>query len=138
MVVAKVSMGGGDLNLDAAPLIDGKSASTAAQLLPMVLTPARDKLDRAEVKKCFPGQYVCIGRTRARQSFVLYGSKAASDPGWNVADLAVFTPIIGVDSRPPNMTEYEATSIRRSTGKTKGSFRWLVLAASPTNGEIGG
>jgi len=36
------------------------------------------------------------------------------------------------------MTEYEATSIRRSTGKPLGSYRWLVWAVSPTNGEIGG
>jgi hypothetical protein len=78
------------------------------------------------------------GNTRARQSFVLYGSSAASDPGWNVADATVFTPVIAVDSRSGERTEYEATSIRRSAGKPLGSFRWLVWAASPTLGEIGG
>jgi len=47
-------------------------------------------------------------------------------------------PVITVDSRPVNRTEYEATSICRSGGKPLGSFRWLVWAALPTNGEIGG
>jgi hypothetical protein len=78
------------------------------------------------------------GNTRARQSFVLYGSSTASDPGWNVADATVFTPVITVDSRSGERTEYQATSIRRSAGKPLGSFRWIVWAASPMLGEIGG
>jgi hypothetical protein len=33
------------------------------------------------------------------------------------------------------MTEYEATSIRRSTGKPLGSYRWLVWAVFPVTQE---
>jgi hypothetical protein len=70
---------------------------------------------------------------RARQNFVIYGSNAASDPGWNFADAKVFTPVIAVDTRQD--AEYAATSIRRSGGRPLGSYRWLVWAVSPVTEE---
>ncbi|MCY2954238.1 MAG: hypothetical protein NTU53_20065 [Planctomycetota bacterium] len=69
---------------------------------------------------------------------MLYGSNAASDPGWSVADATAFTLIITVDTRLVKPAEFEATSIRRSDGKPLGSYRWLVWAVSPVTGEVGG
>ena len=135
---AKVSFGGADLRKDAvALLIDGKVALNRGPTFANGIDTGKYRLDLAEVKTIARINTYASGNTRARQSFTLYGSSAA-DPGWNVADTAVFTPVITVDSRPVNRTEYEATSICRSGSKPLGSFRWLVWAALPTNGEIGG
>ena len=71
------------------------------------------------------------GGERARQNFVLYGSSAAIDPGWDVADAQVFTPIIAVDARQD--ADYKATSIRPSNGQPLGSYRWLVWEVFPIN-----
>jgi alpha-L-fucosidase len=78
------------------------------------------------------------GRNRARQNYLLYGSNATTDPGWNVADATLFTPVSAVDTRQVEPSEFAATSIRRSDGKPLGRFRWLVWAVFPVNGEIGG
>ena len=81
------------------------------------------------------GGFSCVP---AAVSLIQFAPTAVdADPGWNVADATVFIPVITVDSRG-NRTEYEATSIRRSDGKPLGCFRWLIWAASPTMGEIGG
>jgi hypothetical protein len=139
VVPVKVSFGGADLNKDAvALLLDGKVALNRGPTFANGVDTGKYRLDLAEARNVSQVNTYASGRTRARQSFVLYGSSAASDPGWNVADTTVFTRVVTVDSRPGHMTEYEATSIRRSAGKPLGSFRWLVWAASPTNGEIGG
>jgi hypothetical protein len=82
--------------------------------------------------------FTSSGRNRAKQNFVLYGSNAATDPGWNVADAAVFTPIVAVDTRKMEPKEYVATSVRRSDGKPLGTFRRLVWTVFPVTGEIGG
>jgi len=68
---------------------------------------------------------------RARQNFVLYGSAAASDPGWNVQDGNVFTPIVDLVARKTDELECAATSIRQSGGKPLGHYRWLVWAMTP-------
>ena len=91
----------------------------------------------AEIKSIAQVNTYASGNTHARQSFTLYGSSAAADPGWNVGDTTAYTPVITVDYRG-DRTEYEVTSIRRSGGKPLGRYRWLVWAACPTLGEIGG
>jgi len=45
---------------------------------------------------------------------------------------------MAVDTRASEPKEYVATSIRRSDGKSLGTYRWLVWAVSPVTGEIGG
>ncbi len=97
------------------------------------------KLDLATAKSITRvNTFSSSGKHRAKQNYILYGSNAAKDPGWNVADAAVFTPIVAVDTRLVEPKEYEATSIRRSDGNPLGSYRWLVWAVFPVTGEIGG
>jgi len=74
---------------------------------------------------------------RARQNFVLYGSAAASDPGWNVEDASLFTPIIDLVARKTSGLEFAATSIRQSDGKLLGSYRWLIWAVTPITYDRG-
>ena len=138
VVPATVSVGGAALHKDAvALLVDGKVALNRGPTFPNGVDTGKYRFDLAEVKSIARINTFASGNTRARQSFTLYGSSTPADPGWNVADPAVFTPVITVDSRG-DRTEYEATSVRRSAGKPLGSFRWLVWAAAPTLGEIGG
>ncbi|MEI7899297.1 MAG: alpha-L-fucosidase [bacterium] len=135
---AKVSFGGADVKKEAGDLlVDGKVDCNRGPSFANGVDTGKLKYDLAEAKSIARVNTYASGNTKARQSFTLYGSGAAADPGWNVADAAVFTPVITVDSRG-DRTEYEATSIRRSAGKPLGSFRWLVWAATPTMGEIGG
>jgi hypothetical protein len=77
-------------------------------------------------------------RNRGRQRFVLYGSCAAADPGWNVEDRKAFTPIIDLDTQKTADTDFVATSVRQSGGKPLGSYRWLVWAVAPATENAGG
>jgi alpha-L-fucosidase len=138
VVPAKVSFGGATLTNGAVDLlVDGIIACNRGPTFANGVDTGKYRFDLGEVKTIARVNTFASGNTHARQSFTLYGSTAASDPGWNVADTAVFAPVITVDSRG-DRTEYEATSIRRSAERPLGRFRWLVWAASPTMGEIGG
>jgi alpha-L-fucosidase len=138
VVLAKVSFGGAELSKGAVDLlIDGKIDCNRGPTFANGVDTGKYRFDLGEVNGVARVNTYASGNTHARQSFTLYCSSAAADPGWNVADTTMFTPVITVDSRG-DRTEYEATSICRSAGKPLGSFRWLVWAASPTMGEIGG
>ena len=78
----------------------------------------------------------CWDESRAGQNFVLYGSAAESDPGWNVQDAKVFTPIVDLVARD-TVGNYAATSIRQSGGKPLGRYRWLVWAMTPVRHDSG-
>ncbi|MEI7902946.1 MAG: family 43 glycosylhydrolase, partial [bacterium] len=135
---AQVSSGGAKLSTGAVDLlVDGKVDRACGPTFADGVDTGKVRFDLGENKSIAQVNTYASGATRARQSFTLYGSSAASDPGWNVADTALFTPVITMDSRG-NWTQYEATSIRRSEGKPLGSFRWLIWAATPTMGVIGG
>jgi len=138
VVPAKVSFTGAELTRGAADLlVDGKVAVNRGPTFANGVDTGLIKFDLSGAKSIARINTYASGNTHARQSFTLYASTAATDPGWNVADTMAFTPVITVDSRGER-TECEATSIRRSTGKPLGPYRWLVWAASPTMGEIGG
>ena len=135
---AKVSIDGAELSKGALELLnDGKIDCNRGPTFSNGVDTGMYRFDLAELKGIAQINTYASGNTHARQSFTLYGSNATSDPGWNIADPSVFTPLITVDSRGTR-TEYEATSIRRSAAKPVGRFRWLVWAVSPTMGEIGG
>jgi len=70
---------------------------------------------------------------RGPQHFVLYGSAADADPGWNVGDPKGFTPIAEVNTRDVPAGKFNATSVRHSKGASLGSFRWLIWATYPLN-----
>ena len=131
VVPAKVTAGGASTGNDPIEsLVDGKIAGGFGPIFANG-DCGMYKLDLATVKSIAQVNTFSRGGERARQKFVLYGSSAASDPGWNVADARVFTPVITVDARQD--AEYKATSIRASDGKPLGSYRWLVWAVFPIN-----
>ncbi len=119
-------------------VLDGRVERGKGLTFPNGVDDGMIKLDLAATKAIDRINTYSSGRTRARQSFTLYASNAASDPGWNVADPTIFTPLVTVDARPETCGEYEATSIRRADGKPIGHFRWLLWVGSPVLGDVGG
>ena len=132
VVPAKVSAGDIKPNNDPVEsLVDGKLSGGMGPLFANGVVTGMYKLDLAKVTAIAQVNTYSRGGERGRQNFVLYGSSAASDPGWNVADAKLFTPVGTVDARQD--AEYKATSIRASDGKPLGSYRWLVWAVFPIN-----
>ena len=68
---------------------------------------------------------------RGRQHFVLYGSTAAADPGWNVTNRSAFVPIAVVDTPPDTSAGYVATQVAGNHGQPLGSYRWLAWRVYP-------
>jgi len=139
-VPAKVTAGGAvPRNNPITALIDGKVVKGFGPVFANGVLDGAYKLDLIEAKHILQiNTFSSGGRVRARQKYVLYGSNAATDPGWHVADAAIFTPIMAVDTRHVAAKEFEATSVRRSDGKPLGCYRWLVWTVAPVNGEVGG
>jgi alpha-L-fucosidase len=71
---------------------------------------------------------------RGPQNLALYGSDAATDPGW---DLSTFTPLGSLDTTAEPKAEFAAASLRAADGQSLGAFRWIVWAVSPVT-ETGG
>ena len=134
----KVSVDGAPLTIGIAEnLADGKIECNRGPTFAGGVDTGKLRFDLGAVKSIARVNTYASGNTHARQSFTLYGSNSTTDPGWNIADSKVYTPVITVDDRGER-TEHEATSIRRSADQPLGSYRWLVWAATPTMGEIGG
>jgi hypothetical protein len=66
---------------------------------------------------------------RGSQRFLLFGSAADQDPGWDVQDTKRFTLIAEVWSRCSG--QFHGTRVQSSTRDSLGSYRWLVWAARP-------
>ena len=132
VVPAKVSVGGARPNNDPVEsLVDGKIGNDMGPLFANGVVTGMYKLDLAKATPIAHVNTYSRGGERGRQNFVLYGSAAATDPGWNVADAMLFTPLGTVDARQD--AECKATSIRSSDDKPLGSYRWLVWAVFPIN-----
>jgi hypothetical protein len=132
VVPAKVSAGGAQPNNDPVEsLVDGRIGNDMGPLFANGVVTGMYKLELAKVTPIAQVNTYSRGGVRGRQNFVLYGSAAATDPGWNVADAKLFTPVGTVDARQD--AECKATSIRASDGKPLGTYRWLVWAVFPIN-----
>ena len=68
---------------------------------------------------------------RGRQRVTLYGSSAASDPGWDTFDATKFTPLGSIDTASTPRDNFTATSLRAPVDQSLGSFRWIVWETAP-------
>lgn len=68
---------------------------------------------------------------RVRQRFTLYGSSAATDPGWNTQDAGLFVPLGTIDTASIPAAEYLASSLRAVDGDQLGHFRWILWETTP-------
>jgi hypothetical protein len=129
---AKATAGGAAINNDPIDfLTDGKVVNGYGPVFANGVEGGMYKLDLGSEKNISQINTFSALGLRARQNFLLYGSGATSDPGWNIADATTFTPVIGVDTGHGKPTDFEATSIRCSGGRLLGSYRWLVWVVFP-------
>lgn len=70
------------------------------------------------------------GNSRGSQRVTLYGSNAASDPGWN---LKKYTAIGTIDTTGIPAKNFNAASLRARKGNELGKFRWIVWSVSPVS-----
>ncbi len=71
---------------------------------------------------------------RGAQKFTIYGSDAATDPGW---DLRKLTPLATVHTGVAK-NKFTATSLRAANSGTLGEFRWIIWAVSPVTNRGAG
>ncbi len=130
----KVTAGGAPTNNDAIEsLVDGKVANSYGPIFANGVVGGMYKLDLGAVTTIAQvNTFTALG-SRSRQNFLLYGSRGNADPGWNVADRRLFTPVMEVAA--PSTATYQATSIRASSGRPLGNFRWLVWAVFPDHAD---
>jgi membrane-associated protease RseP (regulator of RpoE activity) len=70
------------------------------------------------------------GNSRGAQRVTLYGSNAASDPGWN---LKKYTALSTIDTTGIPAKAFNAASLRARKGNELGEFRWIVWSVSPVS-----
>jgi len=121
-------------------LVDGMLAKGYGPVFGNGVVSGRYKLDLGAAKSIVQVNTFSFNQNgnRGRQRFVLYGSRAKSDPGWNVEDASVYWPIIDLDTQKTPATNFIATSIGRGGGKPLGCYRWLVWAVYPISETAGG
>lgn len=68
---------------------------------------------------------------RGRQRITIYGSNAVTEPGWDVSDASVFTPLGSIDTASAPVGDFTAASLRAPSGGDLGSFRWIVWQTAP-------
>jgi hypothetical protein len=68
---------------------------------------------------------------RGRQIVTLYGSNAATDPGYRLEEAAVFTPLGTIDTSSAGSGNFFAASLRARPGQALGTFRWIVWQVMP-------
>ena len=72
--------------------------------------------------------------SRGPQRFVLFGSNANQDPGWDTGKTSVFTPIASVDTTGQAVDVWQVTALHGAGAAALGSWRWLVWSVQPPNG----
>lgn len=119
-----------------AVLTDGKLAAGYGPVFGNGVRDGAYKLDLGSVREVAAIHSWSFNQNgnRGRQLVTLYGSKAASDPGWRTADTARFTPLGTIDTRSVDSRGYLGVTLRAAPGQALGSFRWLVWETEPVTG----
>lgn len=71
---------------------------------------------------------------RGSQRFVLFGSDADKDPGWNIGNGKAFTPLAEVDTTVTDRKIFQATVIRSNVDGL-GTYRWLLWKIEPVTAQ---
>ena len=68
---------------------------------------------------------------RGAQSITIFGSNSATDPGWDISDKSLFTPLGTISTKGQKLQDYTALSKRAPKGKSLGTFRWIIWQNAP-------
>lgn len=120
-------------------LLDGKLARSYGPVYENGVMDGMYKLDLGVAKEIGEVRTYSWneGGQRGRQRFVLFGSTADTDPGWNIDNAKTFTPLADVETQPAPPEHFTATGVRQSGGRPLGVFRWLIWAVAPVTGDGG-
>jgi hypothetical protein len=123
-------------NLPIEMLIDGQLANNYGPVFGNGIQDGAYKMDLGSVQAvaAITSWSYNQSRSRGAQKIALYGSNAATDPGW---DLTKFTPLGTIDTGPAK-ANYTAASLRAVEGQSLGQFRWIVWSVSPVTANGGG
>lgn len=138
VLIGRLSARPQTMNEPLAVLTDGKLAKNYGPVFGNGVTGGFYKLDLG-ASKCIAQVNTFSfnqGQNRGPQHFVLFGSNAPSDPGWNVDDPHAFRPLAEIDAA--STADFLATSVRQSDGRSLGTYRWLLWAVSPASANAGG
>jgi hypothetical protein len=72
---------------------------------------------------------------RGAQKLTLYGSNMILNPGWDVSDANLVTPLGTIDTTGQASDKFTASSLRSREGQLLGTFRWIYWQVSPVTSQ---
>ncbi len=120
----------GTLNDPVATLFDGKLAEGYGPVFANGVAGGAYKVDLGEATEVAEVKTWSFNQNKNRgpQRFVLFGSNAARDPGW---DASKYTPVIEVDTTGTPVDKFLGTRVRAADGQSVGTYRWLMWVVDP-------
>lgn len=115
-----------------ATLTDGRVAKNFGAIFSNGIHNGMYKIDLGEVKTvvAITSWTFDMNEVRGKQKLTIYGSHSLNDPGWN---LSQYTAVGSIDTTADSIKDYSAVSLRARSGKSLGSFRWIVWAVAPVS-----
>ncbi|MCP4782671.1 MAG: signaling protein [Fuerstiella sp.] len=121
------------VNQPLSALLDGELAENYGPVFPNGVTTGRYRIDLGESRSLSVINTWSFNQngTRGRQSYTLFGSNSATDPGWQVDDRSNFDPIAVVHPSSQSEGKFRATRIRTAGDRSLGTYRWLIWQVHP-------
>ena len=128
----KVKTNPATVNEPPSTLGDGKIAANYGPVYNNGVSGGMYRIDLGKVRKVESVATVSYnqGGGRGQQRFMLFGSRADSDPGWGATRSSTFEPIGEVDTVGESREDYQVTRIH-SSESVLGEFRWLLWRVYP-------
>lgn len=117
-------------------LTDGKLEENYGAVFSNGTSTGTYKMDLGEVKSIEAiNSWTFQQGARGAQSITLYGSKSKANPGWELSDAKLFTPIGSIDTTTSKPGTFTGASLRAAEGTSLGKYRWILWRAWPVTGK---
>jgi len=129
----KVTANPSTANESLAVLVDGRLDKNYGPVFRNGVRNGVYKMDLGETKRVTAATSWSFNQNgkRGAQKLTIYGSKSATDPGWNLADRGRFVPVGSVDTSGTTVGPFNAASLRARQGQALGKFRWILWSVAP-------
>ena len=118
-----------------ASLTDGKLTEGYGPVFPNGVGDGAYKMDLGSVKAVAAVKSWSSRDTRGDQKLTVFGSKSASDPGW---DLKNYTQLGTINTTGLRRSKFTAAALRPVNGESLGDYRWIVWSVQPVSKTGGG
>ena len=114
-------------------LTDGKLNTSFGPIFPNGVNDGAYKMDLGKSKSvtAINSWSHHIGGKRGAQIVNVYGSNSPTDPGWNISDKKLYTPLGTISTKGQKIDQFNAISLRPKNGSSLGNFRWIVWQVDP-------